>query len=150
MQVIGETFRRYSLPPYNRDVYDPLSNILASIRYSLDRYGSLARAWKGRGYAKGGFFLNGPEIGMFGEGGPEMALPLIGRYMQPYAQAVANNLADIFSGQRSVSFDPTGMGPFVIQVNLNGRVIAEETYEDIQDLQERSKARTRRAKGEVI
>lgn len=41
-------------------------------------------------------------------------------------------------------------GPYVLQVNLNGRKIAEETYEDIQDLQKRSEARNRRARGEVI
>ncbi|KAB2328925.1 tape measure protein [Cytobacillus depressus] len=40
-------------------------------------------------------------------------------------------------------------GPYVFQVNLNGKKIAEETYEDIQDLQNKAEARARRARGEV-
>lgn len=54
MQVIGSTFRTYAMAPYNKDVYDPLSNIIASIRYALATYGSLSRAYQGHGYAHGG------------------------------------------------------------------------------------------------
>lgn len=54
MQVIGKTFRTYALAPYNKDIYDPLSNIIASIRYAVATYGSLTRAYQGHGYAGGG------------------------------------------------------------------------------------------------
>ncbi|BDT85717.1 DUF4226 domain-containing protein [Nocardia cyriacigeorgica] len=40
MQTIDGTFRRYALPGYN-DIWNPVHNIIASVRYSLDRYGSL-------------------------------------------------------------------------------------------------------------
>lgn len=53
MQVIDPTFRAYAMPGYDKNVYDPLSNILAAIRYTLSRYGSLASGWKGHGYATG-------------------------------------------------------------------------------------------------
>lgn len=53
MQVIDPTFRAYAMPGYNTDVYDPLSNMLASIRYAVSRYGSLARAYRGVGYEAG-------------------------------------------------------------------------------------------------
>lgn len=53
MQVIDPTFRAYAMPGYNTDVYDPLSNMLASIRYAVARYGSLARAYRGVGYEEG-------------------------------------------------------------------------------------------------
>ena len=53
MQVIDPTFRAYAYPGYDKNIYDPLSNILAAIRYTLSRYGSLANGWKGHGYAKG-------------------------------------------------------------------------------------------------
>lgn len=52
MQVIDPTFQAYKMPGYN-NIWDPLSNILASIRYTLSRYGSLARGWQGHGYAEG-------------------------------------------------------------------------------------------------
>lgn len=52
MQVIDPTFQAYKMPGYN-NIWDPLSNILAAIRYTLSRYGSLARGWQGHGYAEG-------------------------------------------------------------------------------------------------
>lgn len=53
MQVIDPTFRAYARSGYNKNIYDPLSNILASIRYATSRYGSLARAYRGVGYSNG-------------------------------------------------------------------------------------------------
>ena len=54
MQVIDPTFRAYARDGFDKNVYDPLSNILASIRYAMSRYGSLARAYRGVGYENGG------------------------------------------------------------------------------------------------
>lgn len=73
MQVIDPTFKSYAQAPYNRNIYDPLSNILASMRYAISRYGSLAKAYQGHGYANGGVATK-PSI--FGEKGAEMAIPL--------------------------------------------------------------------------
>jgi SLT domain-containing protein len=67
MQVIDPTFRSYAMPGYNSNVYDPLSNMLASIRYSVARYGSLEKAWRGVGYATGGI-VSQPHLAMVGEG----------------------------------------------------------------------------------
>lgn len=53
LQVIDPTFKAYARPGYNKNSYDPLSNILASIRYATSRYGSLAKAYQGHGYASG-------------------------------------------------------------------------------------------------
>ncbi|EME7126780.1 tape measure protein, partial [Enterococcus faecium] len=53
LQVIDPTFRAYAMPGFNSNIYDPLSNILASIRYALSRYGSLRAAYRGHGYANG-------------------------------------------------------------------------------------------------
>ena len=50
MQVIDPTFRAYSLAPYNTNIYDPLSNMIAAIRYTVSRYGSLYNGWTKRGY----------------------------------------------------------------------------------------------------
>lgn len=53
MQVIDPTFQSYARPGYDSSIWDPLSNILAAIRYTLSTYGSLANGWKGHGYAEG-------------------------------------------------------------------------------------------------
>ena len=53
MQVIDPTFKTYAKPGYNKNIYDPLSNILASVRYANSRYGSLAKAYRGHGYENG-------------------------------------------------------------------------------------------------
>ncbi len=73
MQVIDPTFKAYAREGFDKNIYDPLSNILASIRYAVSRYGSLKRAYRGVGYANGGF-ANTPSI--FGEDGLEAAIPL--------------------------------------------------------------------------
>ena len=68
MQVIDPTFRSYALAPYNKNIYDPLSNMIAAIRYTVSRYGSLSRGWNGHGYANGGFPMNG-EVYVANENG---------------------------------------------------------------------------------
>lgn len=85
MQVIDPTFRAYAHPQYNKNIYDPLSNILASIRYALARYGSLARAYRGVGYEVGGF-IDKEHLAMVGEDDKrEVVIPL----EQHRARAVA-------------------------------------------------------------
>ena len=84
MQVIDPTFRAYAMAPYNQNIWDPLSNMIASIRYAVSRYGSLGKAYQGHGYASGGFPQTG-EFVMARESGPE----LVGRMGS--RNAVANN-----------------------------------------------------------
>ena len=84
MQVIDPTFRAYAMAPYNQNIWDPLSNMIVSIRYAVSRYGSLGRAYRGHGYASGGFPQTG-EFFMARESGPE----LVGRMGS--RNAVANN-----------------------------------------------------------
>lgn len=38
-QTTGTTFRAYALPGYNRNIFDPVSNLIASLRYRKSRYG---------------------------------------------------------------------------------------------------------------
>lgn len=75
MQVIDPTFKSYARPGFSSNIYDPLSNILASIRYAVSRYGSLAKAYQGHGYANGGI-VTSPTWGVFGEDGDEALIPL--------------------------------------------------------------------------
>ena len=95
LQVIDPTFRQYAMPGHNSNIYDPLSNILASIRYALSRYGSLGNAYRGVGYANGGIITK-QHMAMVGEGNKEeVVIPLTGsglkrsRAMQLLAYASA-------------------------------------------------------------
>lgn len=72
MQVIDPTFRAYAMPGYSSNIFDPLSNILASMRYALARYGSLPRAYnRPGGYALGTSWAK-PGLAWVGENGPEL------------------------------------------------------------------------------
>ena len=75
LQVIDPTFQAYKMPGYN-NVWNPLDNILASIRYAVSRYGSLTNAYRGVGYANGGF-IDTPELAWHAEEGEEVIIPLI-------------------------------------------------------------------------
>lgn len=78
LQVIDPTFRQYAIPGFNSNIYDPLSNILASIRYALSRYGSLSAAYRGVGYENGGIITK-EHIARVGEGNKEeVVIPLTG------------------------------------------------------------------------
>lgn len=76
MQTIGSTFRAYKMEGLSDDIYDPLSNIVASIRYMVSRYGSIekvmeSRRSKWRGYATGTDYAT-PGLHWVGENGPEL------------------------------------------------------------------------------
>lgn len=56
MQVIPSTFNAYRDKSLSSDIYNPLANIVASIRYTLSRYGDLEKGWNRKGgYAAGGW-----------------------------------------------------------------------------------------------
>lgn len=56
MQVIQPTFDAYRDKKLSSDIFDPLANIVASIRYTLSRYGDLEKGWNRKGgYANGGW-----------------------------------------------------------------------------------------------
>lgn len=91
MQVIDPTFYSYARPGYNKNVYDPLSNILAAIRYTLSRYGSLVGGWRGVGYENGALITQ-EHLAKVGEGNKaEMIIPLTKpeRALQLIMQALA-------------------------------------------------------------
>lgn len=50
MQVIDPTFRANAMSGFNTNIYDPLSNMIAAINYTVKRYGSLYAGWTARGY----------------------------------------------------------------------------------------------------
>ena len=73
MQVKPGTFSAYHLPGHN-NIWNGYDNMLAGLNYAKHRYGSgLSFLGNGHGYANGGIATT-PSI--FGEAGPEMAIPL--------------------------------------------------------------------------
>lgn len=99
MQTIEPTYRAYADPRRNLGMFDPLSNILASMRYALARYGSLPAAYnKAGGYANGGI-IDRPTFGLVGEAGPEAIIPL----SRPNRAAEVMKQAGLAGGARSVT-----------------------------------------------
>lgn len=110
MQVIDPTFKAYAMKGYNTNIYDPLSNMIAAIRYTVSRYGSLANGWKGHGYASGIGKINlsdlipAYEVGGFPEDGLFFANhnELVGQFSNGKT-AVANN-PDIQKGIEEAAY----------------------------------------------
>ncbi|ADD80808.1 tape measure protein [Rhodococcus phage ReqiDocB7] len=74
MQVIDPTFQSYKDAGYD-NIWDPESNIRASINYALAQYGSLENAYRGVGYDRGGWLLPGENQKVFNATGkPEAVL----------------------------------------------------------------------------
>ena len=102
MQVIDPTFRAYALKGFDKDIYDPLSNILASLRYAMSRYGSLERAYQGHGYANGGLITR-EQIVRVGEGNkPEVVIPLTKRARALQLLAKTQQILDVPNGSQVV------------------------------------------------
>lgn len=137
MQTIGSTFNAYRLPSLSPDIYDPLSNIVAGIRYMLANYGSIdavvgPRRQSWYGYAsgttnarKGWAWVgeNGPELVNFGGG----ETVLNNRDSMRAINESANGA--VSSSGASQSY---GLGNVVINVNMNNVNVASDM--DIQDV----------------
>ena len=81
-QMIDETFKTHMLKGYG-DIWNPIDNLVSSIRYQVDRYGSIANTpgvksirngGKYVGYATGSESVPKTEMAMKGENGPELEI----------------------------------------------------------------------------
>lgn len=75
MQTIDSTFNRYAIPGLG-DIWNPVANAVAAIRYMNDRYGSISnvpgvKSAKYVGYKNGGRKIGDRQI-LVGENGPEL------------------------------------------------------------------------------
>lgn len=136
MQVIDPTFKAYAMKGYNTNIYDPLSNMIAAIRYTVSRYGSLANGWKGHGYASGIGKINlsdlipAYEVGGFPEDGLFFANhnELVGQFDNGRT-AVANN-ANIQSGIKEGVKEAVAeiLAPYLQQIADNTRETADKDF----------------------
>lgn len=134
LQVIDPTFRAYAMPGFNSNIYDPLSNILASIRYALSRYGSLTNAYRGVGYANGGI-VNQHQIAEIAEGNkPEIIIPLDSAKRSRAMQllAIAQDKLGVKPKSVNNSSDSSGtletlVSLMIQQNNLLSKILAKDT-----------------------
>lgn len=136
MQVIDPTFKAYAMKGYNTNIYDPLSNMIAAIRYTVSRYGSLANGWKGHGYASGIGKINlsdlipAYEVGGFPEDGLFFANhnELVGRFDNGRT-VVANNI-NIQSGIKEGVKEAVAeiLAPYLQQIAQNTRETADKDF----------------------
>lgn len=77
LQTIDSTFNAYALPGHG-DIWNPVDNAIAAIRYMIDRYGSIYNVWAPRsdgwyGYAVGSRYIPQDTLAMVHAG--EMIVP---------------------------------------------------------------------------
>ena len=111
LQVIGSTFRNaLSGTPFAyliaRGQRDPEASMVASTLYSLGRYGSLDKAWRGVAYANGGIV---PGLPSQGDSVPALLTPGEGVFTAAQTDAIithAQALANGFGGQPVINITP--------------------------------------------
>ena len=137
MQTIGSTFNAYRLPNLSPNIYDPLSNIVAGIRYILANYGSIEAVVGPRrggwyGYASG---TNSARKGWawVGENGPELVNFGGGEtVLNNHDSMAAINESANGSLKTSGESKSYGLGDVVINVNMDNVTVASDM--DIRDV----------------
>lgn len=136
MQVIDPTFKTWAMDGYDTNIWDPLSNMLAAIRYTVNRYGSLANGWKGHGYASGIGKINlsdlipAYEVGGFPEDGLFFANhnELVGQFDN--GRTVVANNTNIQSGIKEGVKEAVAeiLAPYLQQIADNTRETADKDF----------------------
>ncbi len=123
MQVIGSTFAAYRDKGLPNDVYNPMSNVVASMRYALARYGSLPKAYdRPGGYADGG--LVGDDDGGYGgiaDNGTMMYDN--GGYLPPGLTTVLNLTGKpepVFTADQFAGMGKSGKAGWNLDVDVHG------------------------------
>jgi len=97
MQVIDPTFHANAMAGYDTNIYDPLSNMIAAINYTVRRYGSLYNGWTARGYKgykTGGMPINGEVYVANEEGfGSEYIGSIGNRHVVANNQQITNGIS---------------------------------------------------------
>lgn len=138
MQVIDPTFRAYAEPGYSSNIYDPLSNILASMNYAISRYGTLAAAYnRAGGYDSGGWLPPGGGIGVNNLTEPEAVLtPSQWRSVEQLAAGARGSIT-FAPGAIVIQVDGAAGDPEQLAEQL-GDVLTDRLQALIRDQQERS------------
>jgi tape measure domain-containing protein len=131
MQVIDPTFAAYRHPQLSPNIWDPVSNIAAAIRYIMGRYGanphSLGRWRPGGGYDAGGWLPTGASIAVNNTGRPEPVLTP--RQWDDLSRAAQDgqNMASVVELLRRIAY-ATEQGTSVV---IDGREVARVVDREI-------------------
>ena len=132
--VLGWVRSNFKLPeikfPEIKLPHIPMPRFRVSGSFSLmpPRVPSISVSW----HARGGVFDKASVIGV-GEAGPEAVVPLLGRRMAPFAQAVADNLgAGSGSGQVSVTIQRFENYDSSVDVDRLVRLIAQKVRTELR------------------
>lgn len=109
MQTIDPTFRAYHFPGTSNSIYDPLANILASMRYAMARYGSLAAAYN--------------RAGGYDEGGIATGIGMLPKYTSKPERVLSPAQTEAFERLVNQLDSPRGTGGVTVQnlhVNVSG------------------------------
>jgi hypothetical protein len=120
MQTIGATFSSYALRGYDRDIYDPLSNILAGLRYIKARYGSIFNVQQAvgatpKGYDNGGWASPGWNFN--GTSKPELMLN------NAQGAALEQNIRGLGGHHTTVYIDGVAVAHKAVVEKNNGEII---------------------------
>lgn len=96
MQTIMSTFEAYRLPSLPDDIYNPVANIVAGIRYIISRYGTVSNVPGIKSLAAGGPYVGyatgtsnaAPGWALVGENGPEWVKFLGGESVLTHGQSL--------------------------------------------------------------
>jgi hypothetical protein len=109
IQTIDPTFQAYRLPSLANDPYDPLANIVAGMRYAIDRYGSISAGMRGVAYDNGGMLSpNGIGVNLLNKPEAVLTPPETAAY-QAHARALAEGFAGavgdvhVYIGERELT-----------------------------------------------
>lgn len=123
MQVIGPTFAAYRDKALSGDIFNPLANIVASIRYTKARYGSLTKGWNRLGGYENGGLVTKHQIAQIAEGNnPEMVIPLSKR-KRSRAIGLLSQTVGMMGGNTATTTDETVAKLMKEQVETNNMLI---------------------------
>jgi cell wall-associated NlpC family hydrolase len=145
MQVIDPTFQTYRDPKLVNNIWDPMANIAAAIRYATAHYGSLVAGMRGLPYASGGIIPGAPsgkdtvpawlspgEAVISRQGGAETANKAYLGQAASWFGGTVNYPGDM----KAMPPNMTGMGQVTVNptINLNARVFVggRELMDDVR------------------
>lgn len=138
LQTISATFKAYARPGYDKNMVDPLSNMLASIRYAVSRYGSLLAAYRGVGYENGGWITQDGLYRAGEKGKPEVVLPVTkpARAMELIGQAISYM---VNNGSNILDSASIGLNNLATNMTVNlAEIIGMETQDARNLMQSKS------------
>ncbi|MGO3178421.1 MAG: transglycosylase SLT domain-containing protein, partial [Brevibacterium linens] len=133
MQVIPPTFRAYARAPYNKNILDPMSNIVASMSYALSKHGSLAKAYDRRGGYVNGTKSARKGVHKVGEAGWEYVDFDGGETVIPHQQSVSIENQLLRGGPSTLALDQASVN--AIATAAAGQLTAGDLAAAIEGVQ---------------